>query len=316
MRAPHLVFIGLILITGLVHPEVFSQDQVNTCSKAFVYKSDEFAVADVIRICRDAEKIPIGYESRINTPVCDDKLCANVILMFYWDLAGNYVRFDTLPGKPLTKFDHKRFSEADYKKIDQLLKDKNSMLRVLDKEDLVDKTVKIKSTTVDAVTGATPKTIKNAVVEGAVYSSFTLWHFINGAVKDSMAAYTRSIYSDRIAMRLLKSENYESQLFALKQWSETDYELHTDLLFQVIKQSAPLVRAYIITKAPLPFKSMGKNKALVAIFPDLDAYSKSILLNRILADKKLLNIFAPLMLSDSHILNLDQTNKLKEALLN
>ncbi len=313
MRVPRLFVVSWILIAGLVHSEAFSQDQVNTCHKAFVYKSDEFAVADVIKICSDAEKIPIGYESRINTPVCDDKLCANVILMFYWDLAGNYVRFDTLPGKPLTKFDHKRFSDADYKKLDQILKDKNSMLRVLDKEDLVDKTVKVKATTVDAVTGATPQTIKNAVVEGAVYSSFTLWHFINGAVKDSMAVYTRSIYSDQIAMRLLKSENYESQLFALKQWSETDYELHADLLFQVIKQSVPLVRAYLITKSPLPFLSMEKNKALVKLFPELDGYSKSIFLNRITADRQIAITILPLMRPHLDVLTKSQLDQCRIA---
>ncbi len=309
MLVSQLLVTGWIIILGFAHQEAFSQDKVNTCRKAFVYKTDEFAVADVITICRDAEKIPIGYESRINMPVCDDKLCANVILMFYWDLAGNYVRFDTLPGKPLTKFDHKRFSDADYKKLDQILKDGNSMLRILGKEDLVDKTVKIKAASVDAVTGATPKTIKNAVVEGAVYSTYTLWHFINGAVRDSMAVYTRSIYSTQIAMRLLKSDNFESQLFALKQWSDADFELHADFLFQVIKKSVPLVRAYLITKAPLPFQFMEKNKAFVKLFSELDGYSKSIFLNRITADRQIAKTILPLIRLQLDVLNKSQLDQ-------
>jgi len=309
MRVSQLFVICWILITVLVHQKVFSQDEVNTCQKVFAYKSDEFAEAYIIKICSDAEKTPIGYESLINMPVCDDNLCANVILMFYWDMAGNYIRFETLPGKPLTKFDHKRFTYADYQKLDQILKDKNSMLRLLEKKDLVDKTIKIKATTVDAVTGATPKTVKNAVVEGAVYSSFTLWHFINGAVKDSMAVYTRSIYSDHIAIRLLKSKNYESQLFALKQWSGKDYELHADLLFQVIRESTPIVRAYILGKLPLPFAEEDKNRALITLFPDLDGYSKSIFLNRITADRQIAKTILPLMRSYLNVLNKSQLDQ-------
>ena len=118
-----------------------------TCRKAFVYKTDEFAVANPINVCLK-NNVPVGYQATLNMAVCDDKLCANVFLKMDWDLAGSFVGFDTLPGKPLTKFDHKRFTDADYKKLDQILKDRNSMLRVLSKNELVDKSVVVKSATV------------------------------------------------------------------------------------------------------------------------------------------------------------------------
>lgn len=169
------------------------------------------------------------------------------------------------------------------------------MLRILEKEDLVDKTVKVKATMVDAVTGATPQTIRNAVVEGAVYSSYTLWHFVNGPIKDNIAAFTLSIYSDPVARQMLTSDNYETQLFALRKWTETEYELHTDLLFQVIRQSVPLIKAYAISKSPLPFCTIEKNRQFIALFPMLDAYSKSIFLNRITAEKNLATVYLPLM---------------------
>jgi hypothetical protein len=121
-------------------------DNLKTCRKAFLFKTDDYAVAHIIDICSNAAQVPVGYETALNMAVCDDKLCANVLQKINWDLAGNYVLFDTITGKPLTKFDHKLFSDADFKKLDQILKDRNSMLRVLEKSDLVDKSIKLKAT--------------------------------------------------------------------------------------------------------------------------------------------------------------------------
>jgi hypothetical protein len=171
------------------------------------------------------------------------------------------------------------------------------MLRILNKEDLVDKSVKVKSNVVDAVTGATPKTIKNSVVEGAVYSSFTLWHFVNGPIKNRLANYTQNIYSEQVARQMVKSGNYETQLFALRKMSEKDYESQSELLFEVIGQSAPLIKAYIITKAPLPFSINEKNEQFAALFPALDDYSKSIFLNRITTEENVAKVLLPVVLS-------------------
>lgn len=286
-----------------------STDSLNTCRKSFRYKSDDYAVANTVQICSNADKIPVGYEADLNIAVCDDKLCANVILEIYWDLAGNYVRSDTITGKPLTKFDHKRFSDGDYKKLDQILKDRNSMLRILEKKDLIDKSIKLKATTVDAVTGATPKTIKNAVVEGAVYSSYALWHLVNGAVKDSLRAFTLEIYSEDIAKQLLSSANYETQLFALKQMKVEDYNSHFAQICQVISKSVPLIKAYLISKAPLPFQDKEQNQKFVSLFPELDGYSKSIFMDRITGEKQLAAIFLPLMIPQLHILDQRQLDK-------
>ncbi len=289
-------------------------DSLKNCRMAFMFKTDDYAVANAIDICSNAVQVPVGYETALNMAVCDDKLCANVLLKIYWDLAGNYVRFDTIAGKPLTKFDHKRFSDADYKKLDQILKDRNSMLRVLEKSDLVDKSIKLKATTVDAVSGATPATIKNAVVEGAVYSSHTLWHLVNGQIKDSIRAFTLRNYSEQIALQMLGSDNFETQLFALKQIPQEQYESRFESLFQVIRKSSPLIRAYIINRAPLPFRDQEKNRKLALQFPDLDGYSKSIFMNRILNDSEILNVFAPLMLNVLNILSAEQAKTIKEAI--
>lgn len=288
-----------------VHSAVFPQVRENPCKFAFSF-TDGFAIENTIEICTNPNQIPFRYKAEIDMPVCTDTLCANVVLKIYWDLAGNYLLFDTIPGKPLTKFDHLKFDEADYLKLDKILKNRNSSLRILKMEDLVDKSVKVKSNVVDAVTGATPKTIKNSVVEGAVYSSFTLWHFVNGAIKNSMTNFTQNIYSEQIAQQLLQSENYETQLFALRKLSDKDFETYSDLLFEVIRNSAPIIKAFIIVKAPLPYSNVEKNKQFVALFPKLDDYSKSMFLNRITTEESVAKYLLPLLLPMIENLNQKQ----------
>jgi len=187
------------------------------------------------------------------------------------------------------------------------------MLRVLEKGDLVDKNIKLKATTVDAVSGATPATIKKAVVEGAVYSSHTLWHFINGPIKDSIRAFTLRNYSEQIAIQMLNSENYETQLFALKQYKSDDYNSHFTMICQLIQKSVPLIKAYLINKSPLPFQSREQNLKFVSLFPEFDGYSKSVFIDRIAGDEKLAPIFLPLMIPQLPILDQKQSDKIIAA---
>jgi hypothetical protein len=117
------------------------------------------------------------------------------------------------------------------------------------------------------------------------------------------ASFTQSIYSEPVARQLLQSDNYETQLFALRKLSEWDYEIQTDLLFEVIGKSAPLIKAYIITKAPLPFNEMETNRQFAALFPKLDYYSKSIFLNRVTTEKDVAPVFLPMFIPMFNDLN-------------
>jgi hypothetical protein len=309
-------FIKLFLIQAFISAYFVSiarnsGESLKNCQTAFKFKSEEFA--DSINVCIFGDTEPAGYLAQVDMVVCDDKLCANVLLKLYWDFAGNYLRFDTIAGKPLTKFDHKKFNANDYQKLDRILKDKNSMLRVLEKEDLIDKNVKIKATTVDAVTGATPATIKNAVVEGAVYTSYALWHFVNGSVGNRMRTYTLLHFSEDIANLMFSSANYETQLFAIKQIKSDDYSIHFEQICKMITRGVPLIKAYLIGKIPLPFNDQEQNKKLVLLFPGLDSYSKSVFIDRVTADHQLAVVFLPLMKTQLESLDQKQLDKYRIA---
>jgi len=262
---------------------------------SFVYKTSDYGQKSNTTFKLNEQQNPARYEAYLNLPVCDDNLCANVVVNMYWDLAGNYSGFDTLAGKPLTKFDHRPFTPEDYKKLNEILADKNSILRVLEKDELTDKSVQLKSSTIDAVSGATPASVKEQVVEGAVYSAFTLWHFVNGSVKDSIRHFTQRIFSNQLALHMLQSPNHETQLFALQQVDVSFFESNALLIFDVMTKSSPLVRVYIINKMPLPFKRMENNKAFAALYTKLDSYSKSVYQQRVNSTKSLADIFLPLL---------------------
>ncbi len=71
------IFLGLLIQTSVA--QIDPLDSLKTFRKAFSYISGDFGANETINICL-YRNIPIGYESTLNMPVCDDKLCANVVL--------------------------------------------------------------------------------------------------------------------------------------------------------------------------------------------------------------------------------------------
>jgi hypothetical protein len=68
---------------------------------------------------------------------------------------------------------------------------------------------------------------------------------------------------------MMRSSNYETQLFAIKHLSDSFYDTNSTLIFSIIANSSPLIRIYIFNKKPLPFSSMDKNKEFASFIPNL-----------------------------------------------
>src|SRR5690606_16413975 len=74
-----------------------------------------------LRLMLDSTGSPSHFYREIFTPVCFTGECKPVYINFYWDLLGNYIKYD-LPGKEvLTKTDHDEFTEDDYVKLQEIL---------------------------------------------------------------------------------------------------------------------------------------------------------------------------------------------------
>jgi len=218
------------------------------------------------------------YSCLLKTPVCKDTLCQFVQIKIFWGLIGNYIKFDTLVGYPLTKNDHQPFTTADYERLQNTLSDKNSVLGRTSEHELVDKTKTRYSEKIDGFTGATSLQIKNSVVDGALYSSYSLWHLVNGSIREKLRDYTIDNYNDDIEYQLLGSGYPNMMIIALKQWSDQDYQNRFDEVITIMKQGNPLVNFYISKNLPTNVFVNEKNKkSIEKIWDQLDPNTKSIL---------------------------------------
>ena len=170
-----------------------------------------------LNLALDDSGRPQYFFRNIFTPVCYTNECKPVYVNFYWDLLGNYLRYDMPKGKILTKVDHDEFKQEDYDKLAEILSRPNSIFADLTMEDLITKGTDSLTSDVDAKTGATLKTIKNEVIDGAVYTCFTLWKIAYGnQVVDKMKNITGTYLNRDMLHSFLNSSNYHYQYAAME----------------------------------------------------------------------------------------------------
>jgi len=232
----------------------------------------------------DNDGLPDFYRCHVNTPVCSDGLCRTLILDVSWDLLGNFTRFDIPEYPPLTKWDHLEFSKEDYIKLAEILRDKNSVLgTVKDVNTLFDPSTKKISETVDAVTGATSETIKNAVVPGAVYSSYTLWQVVNGEIPSRIEQYTLSYRGQDLINKFLLSENYHYHYEALDFLVSNGYEGHLPELVRMLNNCDPFVIRMAVRWFPLDWLDEEQFQlAVTSLIEQFDYRAQEIWLDRMM----------------------------------
>lgn len=160
---------------------------------------------------------PDYYYGEIFTPVCYSRTCLPVNINFRWDLLGNYEAYELPKGKKLTKSDHLEFDKNEYEKLKKILSNENSILKNYKADQLVTSSESKNLSGVDAITGATIKSIQNEVISGAVYSCYTLWHIAHGEITQKLKQNTETRFSnDDLIIRFLESSNYRYQYWAIE----------------------------------------------------------------------------------------------------
>lgn len=283
-RAIKCVCSILILCAGIsAKAQTVTIDNVTySVRHVFDFPMKDTAFFSSVKLEYGIDSLPQKYTTIISTPVCDDGLCQTLELKVYWNLIGNYVNYDTVAGMPLTKFDHLPFVEADYEKLHEILANQNSVLERKSLDELFDRDSVRQSNTVDATTGATAQAIKHAIVEGALYTSYALWHLVNGSIKTKIQEHTKAIYSPELAEGLLKSEDYQEQLFALKQFEDEDFKVYFDHVLNLMVSINPLLEMYILKKIPdaMWSKPIFQNQ-LVSTFPELTPNGRGLLFSKL-----------------------------------
>lgn len=170
---------------------------------------------DTLKLALDDNGRPLYFFQNIYTPVCNTGECKPVYINFYWDLLGNYTRFTMPANEVLTKTDHREFQEKDYAKLQEIIAKETSIFSELKMEDLVVKGTEKISDSVDMKTGATLKTIKNEVIEGAVFTCYTLWHLAHGKTAGEIRRITETLADTSLLHSFLQSNNHHYQYWAM-----------------------------------------------------------------------------------------------------
>ena len=140
-----------------------------------------------------------------------------------WDALGRYLRFELPPGEALEKggppsrrgaaWKGVPFTEADYLKLDSILRDAGSLLG---RQRLPDVARSQAKGELDALTGATPAAVRDAVVAGASLTCFNLWHWANGEVAAAIRERTCQQCGEALLLRFLASGQQHEVCFALE----------------------------------------------------------------------------------------------------
>jgi len=165
------------------------------------------------------DQIPVMYSRKFLTGVCIDGKCRMLYIELFWNITGSYLGFKLPEGEFLSKTEHVKFNSNEYDMLNHLLANPLSALANYSLKELVPEkdTTTIK---VDAVSSATIAAVLDYIVPGAVYTTYTLWHFVYGPTKREIEKITSERLSTEIVLELLNSQNKYDQIWTLNHISE------------------------------------------------------------------------------------------------
>lgn len=213
--------------------------------KDYFVKSDTLEVT--LTLVSSKAGFPESYTSTIFTPVCKSGECYPVTITLFWDLLGNYKSYEMPEGEILTKNDHAPFKKEDYEKFGQILANRNSILEDFDIDEMkytIDESVN----SVDGITGATPKSILASVVEGAVYTCYTVWHIAQESFREQMLRITKESLTDDFLNEMLTSDNFEYHRLAIEKFIEN--QNYTPVLQYYQATENTFMHTFIIDELP------------------------------------------------------------------
>ncbi|MCE6991099.1 hypothetical protein [Dyadobacter sp. CY323] len=181
-----------------------------------ILKFDDDDVADTLFEVRSAEGYPVSYFRNIRTSVCFDNKCRLLAIRLYWNITGRYLGYEVPKGEYLSKAEHEPFKAEEYARLHQILSDENSPLRSFTYEDLAPGGNQEKAG-VDGVSSATSKDVLSYVVEGAVYTTYKMWHILYGTTQTEVIRLTKTHLNEDLVLKILNSPDRSDKVWALDQ---------------------------------------------------------------------------------------------------
>ncbi|AWV98782.1 hypothetical protein [Arcticibacterium luteifluviistationis] len=214
------IFIGVLLSSFLQADPPLKYMKASTINESFVTEgSFQETIKDNITnepvyIQKSKEGIPLYYRKIIRDDVCFDKECRKLDIIIYWNITGRYLGFELPEGEFLSKLDHEPFVESEYQRLHALLADSSIPLDAVSFEELIEKP-SLKHQDLDAVSGATSKSLAEMVVKGAAYTTYKLWNIVNGPTMDFLSKNTENQLTAHLIHLILQSPESFDRVWAL-----------------------------------------------------------------------------------------------------
>jgi hypothetical protein len=242
----------------------------------FEEKIDSLSGPEIYEL-KDAEGLTIWFGRYIFKDVCISGECKMIRLWLFWDGAGNYLGMELPVGEPLTKSDHTDFDQADYAKLEDILRDKSSLLKGLKQEDLVMVPDTLNPYEVDGYTAATRPGLDQVVVKDAVYTCYTLWHTVYGPVRSYLVETLESRINNGYLDLLFKSQDPSLTSFAIdavKKSPEHHAVFYPLIAREVLSDNNALAEQALEYFDPSRMVSEAEQLLLCSLIPKADAQKK------------------------------------------
>ncbi|MCK9412929.1 MAG: hypothetical protein M0Q53_11555 [Prolixibacteraceae bacterium] len=220
IRAKLVVLVEFIFLISVLNSEAKSHATSFDAMRGTRYvhpiadTTDSLSAKEITEL-RDDKGLPLWFSCDIYKTVCLNTQCRKVHLLIYWDGAANYLGMQLHKNEPLTKTDHKNFTQDDYEKLDRILSNPLSVLKVLKIEELTINSEDKKKNKVDAFSGATMPALSEFVVKDAVYSCYTLWHTVYGTTRDQINSILEQRTDDRYIRLLFEQKDPQYSIWAI-----------------------------------------------------------------------------------------------------
>lgn len=217
-----LVTLGVMAVSSATESE--AQDAANSNRfEALIFhpgtKSGEPILLNLFQTLEKSGSIS-EYHVDVDSVICGDGQCEIITVRLVWDPLGAFLRYEFPEGGNLTKRGHENFTAEDHKKLLGILQDPESLLSDVAASDVVHPGVAQTGEEIDGTSGATLLSDKSAIVSGAVYTCYTLWHWVNSDLQlEIQSITTETIHNDQLLI-YLRDSNPKRAKFAIEQLSK------------------------------------------------------------------------------------------------
>jgi len=239
---------------------------------------------NLIYLRKSKTNIPLYYYKKIQDAVCFDNVCRMLDIIVYWNITGRYLGFELPKGEFLSKQEHDPFSEDEYQQLHILLSDDSIPLDAISYDELAVKP-KYDEESVDAVSGATSKSVADIVIKGAAYTTYKLWNIVNGSTMDIVSELTEKQLTPTLIHRILQSPDNNDRLWALNRidsTTELTLDLESSLLEIIASNNFYLAYNAIQSLDAIHLKSTELQQRLFSTYPKANHSIQKELLKKLL----------------------------------